>query len=241
MSNGATWEQSYRVDSHSVEPTTSAQTELSAIDLSNQAFVDDAQSQSAVMLGEDVSANGNTTDEGLSSDSLLENDLPDSEQETAPIAPVKKKWGLKVAIGGAALTAALVAAPHAIEAKDAIVDNLAWAAPVLITSEAAWNTGAALMLIAAGKKIGNPLKLHSRFKEVSGDFVNVVEKPLFKAGMVTNILGEIGTASILVGGSIAELPPSTWPLTMGTAAALAAPAVVAWTALWQSRHPKQKQ
>ena len=155
--------------------------------------------------------------------------------------PKKKKIGLKIAIGGAAIAAALIAAPHAIEAKDAVVDNLAWAAPVLITSEGAWNTGAALMLIAAGKKVGNPFKLHSRFKEVSSEFGSVVEKPLFKTGMVTNILGELGTASILIGGSIAELPPSVWPLTIGTSVALAAPAAVAWTALWRSKHPKTER
>ena len=179
------------------------------------------------------------------SEDVVGNSIND-QVETASVGepsaePKKKKIGLKLAIGGAAVAAALIAAPHAIEAKDAIVDHLAWAAPALITSEAFWDGGAILMLIAAGKKVGNPLKLHSRFKEVSSDFVNVVEKPLFKTGMVANILGELGTASILIGGSIAELPPSTWPLTMGTAVALAAPATVAWTALWRSKHPKTER
>lgn len=176
------------------------------------------------------------TDTSLDAAAANEQTVTDHEAPSA-VEPRKKKWGLKLALGGAALTAALIAAPHAIEAKDAIVDNLAWAAPVLITSEAAWNTGAALMLIAAGKKIGNPLKLHSRFKEVSSEFGTVVEKPLFKAGMITNIAGELGTASILIGGSIAELPVGTWPLTIGTSVALAAPAAVAWTALWKAKHP----
>lgn len=228
MIDGLTWEQPKWVDDTIKGGPVVAPTE---------APIGDELSVPAIVQTIDEPGQGLS---GLESSSKSEAHEPDTqsaaELEVAPADPQKKKWGLKLAIGGATLAAALIAAPHAIEAKDAIVDNLAWAAPVLITSEAAWNAGAAMMLIAAGKKIGNPLKLHSRFKEVSHDFVNVVEKPLFKAGMVTNILGEVGTASILIGGSIAELPPTTWPLTIGTSVALAAPAAVAWTALWRSRH-----
>lgn len=157
----------------------------------------------------------------------------------AAFEPQKKKWGVRLAVGAAALGAAFVALPHAEEAKNVIIDNLSWAAPVLLTSEAAWNAGMAMMLIAAGQKVGNPLKLHSRLKNLSDIVVEAADRPLFKAGMATNIAGEVGTASVLIWGSVAELPPSTWPLTIGVSAALATPAVVAWTALWRAKHAQK--
>lgn len=227
-------------DDASLMNTEAAPTEVSASASSADAFVGEGLVLPAKLPDQDPDdqiAPELDTYQDSSSDEMEEPDLQATEDGAAPVEKKKKKLGFKLALGVAAV-AALIAAPHAIEAKDAVVDNLAWALPVLTVSEVAWNSGAALMLLAAGKKIGNPLKLHSRFKEVSHDFVNVVDKPIFKVGMVTNILGEVGTASILIGGSIAELPPATWPLTMGTSVLLAAPAAVAWTALWRSKHKK---
>jgi hypothetical protein len=122
------------------------------------------------------------------------------------------------------------------ETKDAVTDNIAWAAPALVATEAMWNIGATTMLISTGRRVGNPLKLHSRFKEI---VTEASDSAAFKAGLGINILGEVGTASILIGGSVAELPPSTWPLTVGSSVALVAPGVVVWKMLWDIHKDKQ--
>jgi molybdopterin/thiamine biosynthesis adenylyltransferase/N-acyl-L-homoserine lactone synthetase len=129
---------------------------------------------------------------------------------------------------GAVATAAVVAAPHAYESAHTLAENAHWAVPSLVATEAAWNVGAATMLVSAGRKMGNPLTLHRRFRDVLS---GVRRNGMFRAGLATNVAGELGTASVIVGGSVAYLPPATWPLTMGASALLAAPGVMVWSAL----------
>ena len=135
------------------------------------------------------------------------------------------KYKTPLILGGFA-TAAIVAAPNVKEVASTLADNAHWVVPSLVVTESMWNVGAAMMLASAGKRIGNPLTLHRRFKDVVS---NSVDSKLFKSGLAINVLGEIGTASVVVGGSVAYLPPSAWPLTMGASAALAAPGIVVWS------------
>lgn len=149
--------------------------------------------------------------------------------------PSLKAWLSKhkigVALGFVAVGAVATVAPHMAETAEAITENAHWAVPALVTTELAWNSGAMMMLASAGRRIGNPFTLHSRV----GDLLSSVSKSkLFRTGLGVNIAGEIGTAGILTAGSIAELPPSSWPLTIGGAAVLMAPGVGLWTGIYKS-------
>lgn len=141
-----------------------------------------------------------------------------------------------LAVGCLALSAVAIAAPQASETIESVASS-AWAAPLLVASEAAWNVGAATMLVATGRKIGNPLKLHGRVKEVLTD---VQHSSAFKTGLAVNIVGELGTASLIVGVSITELPPSSWPLTIGSAALLMAPGVALWSGIYRANKAERE-
>lgn len=148
-----------------------------------------------------------------------------------------KRHKLGAGVGIVAVGAAATVAPHMAETAHAIGDNATWAIPTLIATEAAWNSGAAMMLVSAGKKIGNPLTLHSRIGELLS---SVGKSKLFKAGLGVNIVGELGTASVLTAGSIAELPPQSWPLTIGGAAVLMAPGVGLWAGIHRANKAEKE-
>lgn len=162
------------------------------------------------------------------SPNLEEANMPDSVEADPSFKGWLKRHKLGAGIGIVAVGAAAAVAPQMAETAHAIGDNAAWAVPTLIATEAAWNSGAAMMLASAGKKIGNPFTLHSRIGELLS---SVGKSKLFKAGLGVNIVGEIGTASVLTVGSIAELPPQSWPLTIGGAAVLMAPGVGLWAGI----------
>jgi hypothetical protein len=82
-----------------------------------------------------------------------------------------------------------------------------WVGGGIATTEGMWIAGAAAMAAGAGKNIGNPLTLKGRWGEVAS---STVDSKLFKAGLVINTIGAIGTAGF-VGFGAASLPPETWP------------------------------
>lgn len=160
---------------------------------------------------------------------------PESEE-------AKKNWFLRHKVGVAAGTlvvgAAAVAAPEVAETAAILKENAAWAVPSLIVTEALWNSGAVMMLASAGRKIGNPLKLHQRIGELIS---STSRSKLFRTGLATNVVGEIGTAGIITAGSIAELPPSTWPMTIGSAALLMTPGVGLWVGVHRANNQPEVQ
>lgn len=77
-----------------------------------------------------------------------------------------------------------------------------------ITEAAAW-IGAGMMVMSAGSKIGNPLTIKPRLKELRDD---LSDNHLYRAGWLLGAAGAVGTAAVVAGGAIADLPPSSWPL-----------------------------
>lgn len=165
----------------------------------------------------------------------LQTEEIDTHADSHEADPSFKAWLAKHKVGAGlgilAVGAAASVAPQMAETAAAIGDNAAWAVPSLVATELAWNTGAGIMLASAGKKIGNPFTLHSRIGELLS---SVSKSKVFRAGLGINIVGELGTAGILTAGSIAELPPSSWPLTIGGAAVLMAPGVGLWAGLYRA-------
>jgi hypothetical protein len=97
-----------------------------------------------------------------------------------------------------------------------IVDAAPWLLGGLAATEGAWIGGAAVMAVAAGQKVGNPLTIKSRFKEISSE---TVASNRFRQGLNINTVGAYGSAGIVAGGALAFLPPETWPGAIGIAAA----------------------
>lgn len=116
-------------------------------------------------------------------------------------------------LGGTAIT--LATNPLA-EIESDVVQAAPWAAAGIVLTESLWVGGAAVMAAAAGKKIGNPFKLRSRWNDISND---VVSNKAFQAGLAINTTGAIGTAGVVVAGVTTSLPVETWPGGIGIAAA----------------------
>lgn len=145
-----------------------------------------------------------------------------------------------LALGGLAFSSIVVAAPHAHEAYDAVSHEAPWVVGSLVASEAAWNIGAATMLVSTGARLGNPLKIRSEFKGAKNALAAASNTNLFKTGMAMNVIGEAGTASTLVGVSMAKLPVEVWPLTMGTAVGLLLPSAIAWKGIYNVHKDSMK-
>lgn len=82
------------------------------------------------------------------------------------------------------------------------------------TEAAAW-TGAGLMVASAGKKVGNPLTIKPRLKELRSE---LNDNRLYRAGWSLGAVGAIGTAAVVAGAAVTELPPSSWPLAAAVSA-----------------------
>ena len=113
-----------------------------------------------------------------------------------------------------------VALDAAINPLGQLEHEIAHAAPVFLGSgavtETAWISGLAIMAVTAGKKIGNPFTLRSRYKEITS---NIVDSKAYRAGLNINTVGALGTAAAVAVGAVATLPPETWPGAIGIAAA----------------------
>ncbi len=83
-------------------------------------------------------------------------------------------------------------------------------------TESMWIGGAALMAGSAGKKIGNPLTLKSRWGEITQ---NIVDSRGFRTGLAINTIGALGTAAVVETAAITSLPPETWLGATGLAGA----------------------
>ncbi len=106
-----------------------------------------------------------------------------SEQGLAAITPESstqepesyKSWLRKhaktIVIGGALATAAAIAAPQVEPTVHEIAANARWALPALASSEAFWDSGAAVMLAAVGAKVINAATIKSRYHEASQEFI----------------------------------------------------------------------
>ena len=149
-----------------------------------------------------------------------------------------RRHKIGVAVGTLAIGSIAFAAPEVAETATILKQNAPWVVPSLVVTETLWNSGAAMMLASAGKKIGNPLKLHNRIGELIS---SVSDSRLFRTGLGTNVIGELGTASIISAGSIAELPPSTWPLTIGSSALFMVPGVSLWIGVHRANNKNQGQ
>lgn len=97
-----------------------------------------------------------------------------------------------------------------------VKEEAPWAVSAFIASEAVFVTGVAGMVVGAGKEIGNPLTLRSRKNEI---LASALDSKTFKAGLMANYIGAIGSAGVVAGAAVEALPPSTWPAALGWAAA----------------------
>ena len=154
-------------------------------------------------------------------------ELPVSTAEKTTKMTNKKK----LLIGTLAVGAGALGFSQASDTIDALKENANWLAPSLITTELAWNVGAGMVIVSAGQKIGNILKIREKFKQ---SFTEARKTGLFKTGRYINLFGEVGTFSIASAGSVATLPPSAWPLSIGALTALAAPGATFQWAMFKS-------
>ena len=103
-----------------------------------------------------------------------------------------------------------------------------------VTEAAAW-AGAGMMVASAGKKVGNPFTIKPRLKELRSE---LSDNRLYRAGWSLGAVGAIGTAAVVAGASVTELPPSSWPL----AAAVSATSIAFSTIPFRpSKKPEQKE
>lgn len=147
-----------------------------------------------------------------------------------------------IALGAVAVGAIAYAAPYGEEAYRAVAEKAPWSIAAIAGSEVMWNTGAVLMLASTGARIAkNPLKIRGQFKNAKQSLAEATNTGLFKVGMGANIAGELGTASTIVGVSVAELPMEVWPMTMGASVGLAIPSVIAWKGIYEVHKAGKKQ
>lgn len=91
-----------------------------------------------------------------------------------------------------------------------------WAIPSLVVSESfAWG-GAALMLLSAGNKIGNPFTVKKRLTDIAS---KLEDNSLLKKGFTLNVAGAAGTSAVIAAGALTSLPATSWPLAAGAATA----------------------
>lgn len=100
-----------------------------------------------------------------------------------------------------------------------IVNKATDAAPeigiTLAATEVMWVGGAAIMLASAGHKIGNPLRIRSRWEEIK---TSTYKGRGFKTGLNINTIGAVGAAGVIAGGAVTTLPVETWPSAFAVAA-----------------------
>jgi hypothetical protein len=163
-------------------------------------------------------------------------------QAVAPTTAEQPSWlrrnlfkvSAGVFLGGTAVTLAIN--PIGGLEKD-VLEAAPWTALGIGASESMWVGGAALMAGSAGKKIGNPFKLRSRWGEISQ---SVIDSKAFKTGLAINTIGALGTAAIVETGAITSLPPETWPGASGIAAADVASTVAVRSGMYSSIRNAEK-
>lgn len=126
-----------------------------------------------------------------------------------------KRHRLGLGIAGVALAGALSVTQFDKTVGD--VENAAhWAVPALFTTETAAWSGAALMLLSAGKKLGNPLTVKKRLTQIASE---LEANTPYKTGFAINVSGAAGTSVVIMAGALTSLPATSWPLAAGAAGA----------------------
>lgn len=74
-------------------------------------------------------------------------------------------------------------------------------------TESMWIGGAAMMATSVGVRIGNPLTLKSRWREITQ---SVSDSKTFRRGLAINTIGAVGTAVVGETAVITTLPPESW-------------------------------
>jgi hypothetical protein len=112
---------------------------------------------------------------------------------------------------GAVAAASLAATAFNFDAhtRHEVAERAPWVLGALVGTEVAWNAGAAIALGAVGLKIGNPLTIRSRFKEVAAQANHSFA---FHAGMVINTAGAAAAAGVVAAGITTGLPVESWGL-----------------------------
>lgn len=102
------------------------------------------------------------------------------------------------------------------DVRDDLAEAGKWVAPVAAATESVAWVGGSMMMYAAGRKIGNPLTIKPRLKEVAHELVG---NKYYKRGWITAAVGATGTASVISIGAVSSLPKESWPLAFTIAGA----------------------
>lgn len=129
----------------------------------------------------------------------------------------RHKLGIATTVAGAATVGMLIGQPFA-ETIEQFKDAGIWAGAGVVGGEAGFIGGAALMVAAAGQRVGNPLHLRDRVRDLPG---HLVHNPLFKAGFFVNAVGSVMTSATITAGIATEVPQA-WPLAAVAVADVAA-------------------
>ena len=129
-----------------------------------------------------------------------------------------KKHGFKLGLGAFVISGiCLLSNPSAMtQTENKIFQDAHYAIEIFpITEGCAW-LGAGMMLVSAGRKIGNPLTIKKRLGLIRKD---LDDNRLYRAGWALGALGAVGTSATIAVGSVANLPQASWPLAFGVSAA----------------------
>jgi hypothetical protein len=180
-------------------------------------------------------------------ESAAKDEDPEGYDLENPIAEVnsdpscyEKTWGVIkrnkiVTIAGAIAVGSLAANPIG-ETIEAVRDVAPYVGTGLIISEAGWIGGAAMMLATGGKKMLNPLKIKTAFKDIAD---NAEDSKFFKAGFALNLSSAVAQFAIPTVAVTANMPPQTWGILAVGAIDLWA-TIVLRRAIWKGVHKKDK-
>lgn len=179
---------------------------------------------------------------------LTESELPLEEVSLTPVIPNaeddkpwhKKTWEIVkqnkvVTIAGIIAVGSIAANPIG-DTIETVKDVAPYVGTGLLIGEAGWIGGAAMMLATGGKKMFNPLKIKSAFKDI-GD--NARDSKLFKAGFALNLGSAAAQFAIPTVAVTANMPPHTWGILAVGAIDLWA-TIVLRQAIWKGVHKKDK-
>lgn len=125
---------------------------------------------------------------------------------------------MKLGLAAFAISGAyLVSHPsEVVQTKNEVIREVSFVYEILPATEACAWVGAGMMLVSAGKVIGNPLTVKRRLSAMRSE---LHDNNLYRAGWVLGALGAIGTSTTIAVGSVATLPEASWPLAFGVSAA----------------------
>ncbi len=132
-----------------------------------------------------------------------------------------------VCVVGIVATAA-VALPRVVRSLE---QDALWAIPVLVATEVlAWG-GICLMLLAGGRRIGNPLTAKERLRAALDEATG---SPGFRLGWLLNVAGATGTSLVIIIITVGSWPVNAWPLgLLGVVCSFAASGVPFYSRVWR--------